>query len=90
MIDQPPDGLPEWAKPVLGALFGAGGATWLRAWLENKRLGKKEFREALTERIRELEEVVSSLQLRQANMREELGQLKAENAYLRAQLLERS
>lgn len=78
-----PDYLPEWAKISIAALFGAGGVRWFSVYLENRRLGRKDFRETLLERIRELEKVVSQLQRRMGNLRVEMAHLEVENQQLR-------
>lgn len=75
--------LPGWAKTVVTLALGAGGARLLAVALENHRLSKREFRETLLERIRELEKVVSSLQERIGDLRAELADVKAENAQLK-------
>lgn len=99
MID-PQDPIPEWAKALVTLLVGAGGAKMLAVWLENRRLSNKDYRETLLERVRELESVVSSLQLRVGNLRVEMAhleerladeselveRLRAENDELRARL----
>lgn len=82
----PTDELPETLKLILSAVLGAGGVAWLRVWLENRRLGKKEFRETLLERVRELEKIISSLQVRMGNLRVEQAHLETENKQLRREL----
>lgn len=82
----PDDYLPEWAKYGLSLVVGAGGVHWLKAILENRRLAKKEFRETLLERIRELEKVVASMQVRMGNLRVEMAHLEVENAQMRRKL----
>lgn len=84
MLDQTPtDYIPSWLVPVLGALFGAGGVKVLSVWLENRRLTRKEYRETMLERIRELEGVVANLQVRIGNLRVDVAHLEAENTELR-------
>lgn len=80
------DYLPEWAKYLIATILGAGGVHWFSAWLENKRLAKKEFRETLLDRIRELEKVVASLQTRMGNLRVEMAHLEVENKQLKRRL----
>lgn len=84
--DIDPDYLPDWAKTAVAIAFGAGGVRFFSAWLENKRLGKKEFRETLLERIRELEKVVAHMQTRMGNLRVEMAHLETENKGLRRDL----
>jgi hypothetical protein len=52
MQQLPDDYLPEWGKFLIATVLGAGGLHWFRAWLENQRLTKKDFRELLLDRIR--------------------------------------
>lgn len=99
MID-PQESIPEWVKAAVTLLLGAGGAKMLAVWLENRRLSNKDYRETLLERVRELESVVSSLQLRVGNLRVEMAhmeerlqdeselveKLRSENDELRARL----
>lgn len=77
---------PEWAKYLIATIVGAGGVHWFSAWLENRRLAKKEFRETLLDRIRELEKVVTSLQTRMGNLRVEMAHLEVENKQLKRRL----
>lgn len=84
--DLDPDYLPDWAKTAVAIAFGAGGVRFFSAWLENRRLGKKEFRETLLERIRELEKVVAHMQTRMGNLRVEMAHLETENTGLRREL----
>lgn len=87
MISQLPDDyLPDWAKYLIATVIGAGGLHWFRAWLENKRLERKEFREILLDRIRELESVVACLQKRMGNLRVEMAHLEVENRQLKREL----
>jgi len=78
--------MPEWAKYTIATVLGAGGLHWFRAWLENRRLAKKDFRELLLDRIRELEKVVASMQRRMGNLRVEMAHLEVENATMRSEL----
>lgn len=47
--------IPPWIKTGVTLLFGAGAAKVLGVVLENRRLAKKEYRDTLLGRIRELE-----------------------------------
>lgn len=80
------DYLPEWVKIAIGAVLGAGGVRWFSVYLENRRLAKKDFRETLLERIRELEKVVANMQRRMGNLRVEMAHLEVENQTMRRQL----
>ena len=82
----PDDYLPESLKLVLATIFGAGGVAFLRVWLENRRLSKKEFRETLLDRVRELEKVIAHMQKRMGNLRVEMAHLEVENMQMRRQL----
>jgi len=82
----PDDYLPEWAKLLIATALGAGGVKWFSAYLENRRLAKKDFRETLLERIRELEKVVANLQRRMGNLRVEMAHLEVENQQMRRRL----
>ena len=86
MIQLPEDYMPEWAKYTIATVLGAGGLHWFRAWLENRRLAKKDFRELLLDRIRELEKVVAHMQKRMGNLRVEMAHLEVENATMRREL----
>jgi len=86
MMQLPEDYMPEWAKYIVATVLGAGGLHWFRAWLENRRLAKKDFRELLLDRIRELEKVVASMQVRMGNLRVEMAHLEVENGSLKRQL----
>ena len=78
----PDTDLPTWATHLLTLVLGAGGLAWFRVYLENRRLMRKDYRETLLERVRELEQVVARLQTRMGCMREELGHLEAQNEAL--------
>jgi hypothetical protein len=82
----PEDYLPEWAKFVIATVLGAGGLHWFRAWLESRRLAKKDFRELLLDRIRELEKTVAHMQTRMGSLRVEMAHIEAENAHFRRKL----
>lgn len=81
-MPSPDDYIPQSVQIAISAILGAGGLAWFRAWMENKRLGKKEFRELLVDRIRELEVVVASMQKRMGNLRVEMAHLETENKQL--------
>ena len=86
---QLPDSLsdmPDWAQTAVTLLLGAGGFRWYKAWLEDRRLSKKEYRETLMERIQELETVVNSMHTRMGNLRVEMAHLQVENKQLRHEL----
>jgi len=80
------DYLPETVKLIISAVLGAGGVAFFRVWLENRRLSKKEFRETLLDRVRELEKVISHMQKRMGNLRVEMAHLEVENATMRREL----
>lgn len=80
------DSLPEWAKTAISVVIGAGGLQLFKAWLENRRLSKKEFRETLLDRIRELEQVISQTHTRMGNLRVEMAHLQVENKQLRHEI----
>lgn len=78
--------LPAWLKTSITLLVGAGGAKMLSIWLENRRLEKKEYRDTLLGRIRELELVITSMQKAFTAMSVELALVKDENMELRERL----
>lgn len=80
------DYLPESLKLIISAVLGAGGVAFFRVWLENRRLSKKEFRETLLDRVRELEKVIANMQRRMGNLRVEMAHLEVENATMRREL----
>lgn len=82
----PEDYMPDWAKYILATVLGAGGVHWFRAFLENRRLAKKDFRELLLDRVRELEKAIASMQVRMGNLRVEMAHLETENRQLRREL----
>ena len=86
MLPLPDDYLTPSIKYVLGAVFGAGGVAMLRVWLENRRLGKKDFRELLLDRIRDLESKHTHMSIRMGNLRVEMAHLESENDILRVKL----
>lgn len=75
--------LPSWVKTTATLVAGAGTAKLLAVWMENRRLGRTEFRETLLERIRELEKIVSGLHTRVGNLRVEVARLEEQNSKLR-------
>jgi hypothetical protein len=75
--------IPEWLKAAVTLAFGAGAAKLLSIWLENKRLGKREYREFLLGRIRELEETIAELQQTVGDLRVQAAELRMENVELR-------
>lgn len=71
--------LPPWIKTGVTLLLGAGAAKMLGVVLENRRLAKKEYRDTLLQRIRELEnrvdghaEVTAGLRVRIAQAEDDL------------------
>lgn len=82
----PDDYMPEWARYLIATVLGAGGLHWFRAYLENRRLAKKDFRELLLDRIRELEGVVAQMQVRMGSLRVEMAHLETENKALKRSL----
>jgi hypothetical protein len=83
MMTPDSDYLPETVKLIISAVLGAGGVAFFRVWLENRRLSKKEFRETLLDRVRELEKVIGNLQTRMGNLRVEMAHLETENKTLK-------
>lgn len=75
----PSHDLPPWVESAATLLLGAGAAKMLSVWLENRRLGRQEYRETLLNRVRELEKDISALQDR-------VGDLRAEQARLEERL----
>lgn len=92
--------LPAWAQFVVPLVLGAGGARLLAVWLENRRLSRRDYRETLESRIRDLErqmrqayERIASLRVEVAHLEDELAderkagdRLDQDNARLRAEL----
>lgn len=58
----------------------------LSVWLENRRLGRKDYQEAMSVRIRDLEQSVSLLQTRMGNLRVEAAHLEVENRHLKRKI----
>lgn len=77
-----------WITALLGAIFGVGGATLLRVWLESRRLSNGEFRQTLIDRIRELEGHVEILQTLVGDLKGETARLESDNCHLRKRLEE--
>lgn len=67
--------LPPWVKTGATLLLGAGAAKLLGVWLENRRLAKKEYRDTLLQRIRELETLIASMHDRHTNMAVKVARL---------------
>jgi hypothetical protein len=78
--------LPGWLKTTITLLLGAGGAKLLAVWLENRRLEKKEYRDTLLGRIRELETTIQAMQASFTNMSVKLALVEDENSELRDRL----
>lgn len=76
------DYVPGWLAWVITVIIGSAGLNWFRAWLENKRLGKKEFRDVLVDRIANLEAQVAGLYTRLESQRGEISRLETENKHL--------
>ena len=88
MIEEPITNLdpPSWLSPILTALLGGAGVHYFRVWIENRRLAKKEYRDVLLDRIRDLEGKTSRMHQRMEDMRAEVATLEAENKELRRRL----
>jgi len=82
------DGVPAWARTLATLLIGAGGARVLAIWLENRRLTRRDYRETLLARIRELELLMVGLQERIGSLREEVAGLR-EQLDAESELVER-
>lgn len=78
--------LPGWLKSGLTLLLGAGAAKLLAVWLENRRLEKKDYRETLLTRIRELEALITRMQRTCTNHEVSIALLRDENSELRERL----
>lgn len=78
--------LPGWLKSGLTLLLGAGAARFLAVWLESRRLEKKDYRETLLTRIRELESKIEKMNTKYINIHTELALVKDENSELRERL----
>ena len=85
-MDLPQSELPEWLKTTATLILGAGAAKLLAVWLENRRLTKKEYRETLLERIRELEKTISEMYQAVTDLRVQVALLEDENGELREKL----
>lgn len=82
MLDKFP--VTETLITVFATIGATALAALLKVWLENKRLTKKDYRKTMSDRIEQLEEVVSNLQFQRAIDRETIGRLEAEVKYLRS------
>lgn len=71
------DEVPPWASTLATLALGAGGAKILAVWLENRRLTRRDYRETLEHRIRDLERQVSGLMERVGSLRVEIATLEA-------------
>lgn len=78
--------IPAWVKSLSTLLLGAGAAKLLAVWLENRRLEKKEYRETLLGRIRELEATITRMQTAHTETAVAVALLKDENQELKAEL----
>jgi len=78
--------LPAWLKTTITLLLGAGGARLVAIWLENHRLEKKDYRDTLLGRIRELEETISGMQDSFTTMSVNLALAKDESTELRQEI----
>jgi hypothetical protein len=78
--------LPGWVKTTVTLLLGAGGAKLLAVWLENRRLEKKEYRDTLLGRIRELETTIQGMQASFSDMKVSLALARDENEELKQRL----
>lgn len=87
MVFQELNELPPAIKWPALILFGAGGAKLLGVWLENRRLEKKDYRETLLGRIRELETVIAGMQNEHTQLRVEMALARDENEELRTALM---
>jgi len=81
-MSAPEEYIPAWLQHVLAVLFGAGGVKMVSVLVENRRLGKKEFRETLMERIEHLESELQGLNTLLLRRTEDVARLEAENGYL--------
>lgn len=75
--------IPDWAKCLGTAVLGAGGAQLLKVWLENRRLEKKEYRDTLLGRIKELEGVIATMQVTMTELSVKLAVVIEENRELK-------
>jgi hypothetical protein len=78
--------LPDWLKTGATLLLGAGAARLLAVWLENRRLLKKDYRDTLLGRIRELEGKIETMYGMVSKLRVDIALLDDENAELREKL----
>lgn len=78
--------LPGWVKTTATLFLGAGAARLLAVWLENRRLEKREYRDTLLTRIRELEVEIKGMNQTVRDLSVELALVKDENAELQERL----
>jgi len=78
--------MPAWITTILTLVVGAGGAKLLAVYLENRRLEKKEYRDTLLGRIRELEVMIGQMNTTVRELSVELALVKDENSELREKL----
>jgi len=78
--------LPAWLKTTITLILGAGGAKLASIWLENRRLEKKEYRDTLLGRIRELEDTISHMQESFTKMSVNLALAQDESSELRQEI----
>jgi hypothetical protein len=67
--------LPPWIKTGATLLLGAGAAKLLGVWLENRRLAKKEYRDTLLQRIRDLETMIAGMHVTHVEMAVKVARL---------------
>lgn len=75
--------LPSWLKTVATLIAGAGTAKLLAVWLENRRLEKKDYRDTLLGRIRELETTISEMQTSFTELKVKFALVEDENGELK-------
>ena len=80
--------LPGWLKTSITLLLGAGTAKLLAVWLESRRLEKKEYRDTLLGRIRELEKAHETTLREVGDLRVKIALLDDENKELKDKLAE--
>lgn len=78
--------LPGWLKTTITLALGAGAARLLAVWLESRRLEKKEYRDTLLTRIRELELTIKAMQDSFTAMSVKLALVEDENSELKERL----
>lgn len=82
----PQHDLPGWVESAATLLLGAGAARLLGVWLENRRLAKREYRESLLARVRELETRIEGMFGLISDLRVQVALLEDERNDLREQL----